>query len=190
MALCALTQAGRSPDAEANGLLQSNAEEGSHRCRTRLEPDHQAQGDSPDAQLWQAGSDGRPERASVHIFARSDSGGRRATALTRATEGSPAPPRAQERGPARVSGQAAAGCWPQPAGGGARPQNPRLHTPQGDQHNYLTKRQRGVDHPRNGDGRGAVATARPKEPSGACDDRDDRLMASERSERAIHRASR
>lgn len=109
MARSAYTQAGRSPDAEANGLLQSDAEEGSHRCRTRLEPDHQAQGVSPAAQLWQAGSDGRPERTAVHIFARSVSGGRRATALIRATEGSPAPPRAQERGPARDSGQAAAG---------------------------------------------------------------------------------
>lgn len=190
MARSAYAQAGRSPDAKEDGLIQSNAEEGSHRCRTRLEPGHQAQGASPAAQLWQAGSDGRPERAALHIFGRSVSEGRGAQAPKPPDRREGSAPKGAERGPARFSGQAAAAIGRSLRAGGARPQNPRLHTPHGDQHNYLTKRQRGVDHPRSGDGRGAVATARPKEPGGACDDRDDRLMASERSERAIHRASR
>ena len=114
MARSAYTQAGRSPDAKEN-----------NRARGKVADDIEELGLLHRRDRYRR----KTPASDGHTFARSVSGGRRATALIRATEGSPAPPRAQERGPARVSGQAAAGCWPQPAGGGAPTAKPATSHP-------------------------------------------------------------
>lgn len=114
MARSACTQAGRSPDAEVN-----------NRARGKVADYIGAQGPPHRGARYRR----KTPASDGHTFGRSVSGGRGALAPIRPTEGRAASRRAQERGPARISGQAAAGCWPQPAGGGAPTAKPATPHP-------------------------------------------------------------